>query len=141
MSTRPIIKFFVTTLTVLAGATCLSACAPLAKGVSGYDNFLSQTAVTVQTGPQSAAAAAKCFETHASFLPLSEFSRDSAEGSFTYRLRVAGVWYEQVLITPEASGSRAEMRLSQGLNAKWQSDFERDRADVAARCLQAAIAG
>jgi hypothetical protein len=141
MSNRPIAKFFVTAFTTLVGAASLSACAPLAKGVSGYDHFLSQAAATVRTGPQSAAAAAKCFETNGNFLPLSEFSRDSADGSFTYSLRVAGVWYEQVLITPEANGSRAEMRLSPGLNAKWKSDFELDRAGVAVRCLQVDVAG
>jgi hypothetical protein len=113
----------------------------LARGVTGYDNFLSQTFATVRSGPQSVATAAKCFENNASFLPLSEFSRDSADGSFTYRLRVACVWYEQIRITPESNGSRLEIRLSPGLDAKWQANFERDRAAVAALCLSSAVTG
>jgi hypothetical protein len=141
MNNRPHIRVIVTALTALFSATYLSACAPIDRGVTGYDNFLSQSSATVLKGPQPAAAAAKCFETNASFLPLSEFSRDSTEGSFNYRLRVAGVWYEQVHITPDGTGSRAEMRLSPGLNAKWQSDFDRDRATVAARCLSAGVTG
>ncbi len=141
MKNHPAFRFCLTSLTVLFGATYLSACAPLSSGVTGYNNFLSQSTATVLKGSQSAAAAAKCFETNASFLPLSEFSRDSVESSFTYRLRVAGVWYEQVRITPEANGSRAEIRLSPSLNARWQSDFERDRADVAASCLSQPVTG
>jgi len=141
MSIRSTMKSRFAALSVVLAASCLSACAPLAKGVSGYDNFLSQTSATVLKGPESAAVAAKCFENNARFLPLSEFSRDSAEGSFTYRLRVAGVWYEQVVIAPDSTGSRAEMRLSPALDARWQADFSRDRAAVAARCLSPAISG
>lgn len=141
MSIYPSLKQWFVRLTIVCSATSLSACAPLSKGVTGYDNFLSQTSATVLTGPLPVALAAKCFENNANFLPLSEFSRDGTDGTFTYRLRVTGVWYEQIRITPESSGSRLEIRLSPSLDAKWQSNFERDRAAVAARCLSSEATG
>lgn len=125
-------------MTALAAPLILSACAPMAAGVSGYDNFIHESATVVRTGTRPAAEAANCFENNGVFLPLSEFSRDGANASFTYRLRVAGVWYEQVQITGEGTGSRAEIRTSPRLNDKWKADFERDRVAAVKRCMNAA---
>lgn len=115
----------------------ISACASTQAGIQGYDNFISESKVVSITGTRPAADAAKCFENNATFLPLSEFSRDGAAGTFTYRLRLAGVWYEQVQISADGSGSRAEVHLSPRLNDKWKSRFETERGSVAARCLGA----
>jgi hypothetical protein len=110
----------------------------MAAGVSGYDNFISESATVVRNGVRPAVEAATCFENHGVFLPLSEFSRDGANGMFSYRLRVAGVWYEQIQIAADGTGSRAEIRISPRLNDKWKADFERDRVAIATRCLNAA---
>ena len=127
-----------TCITALAASLTLSGCAPMAAGVSGYDNFLAESAAVVRNGTRTATQAASCFENQGVFLPLSEFSRDEANGMFTYRLRVAGVWYEQVQITADGTGSRAEIRISPRLNDKWKADFERDRVAVVKRCMNAA---
>jgi hypothetical protein len=114
-----------------------AGCASAPSGSAGYDAFLAEATPSVMTGSRSASAAAQCFEEQAKFLPLSEFSRDSQAGGFTYRLRVSGLWFEQVRITADGAGSRAEARLAPNLDARWHASFERDRASALRMCLGA----
>lgn len=93
------------------------------------------SAPTLLKGPRTAIEAAQCFEVQGRFLPLSEFSNDSAAGRFTYRLRVSDLWFEQVRITSDGTGSLAEWRLAPNLDARWQTRFESDRLQPLRRCL------
>jgi hypothetical protein len=121
-------------IAVVATFLC-AGCASTPAGSAGYDAFLAEGTTSVVTGPRAPAEAAQCFEEQASFLPLSEFSRDGQPGVFTYRLRVSGLWFEQVRISADGQGSRAETRLAPNLNARWRDDFERDRAKALRLCL------
>lgn len=124
------------TAALLAIVTALTAgCASKPAGSAGYDAFLAESVLSVWAGPRPWAEAAQCFEERARFLPLSEFSRDGQAGTFTYRLRVSGLWFEQVRIAADGSGSRAEARLASNLEARWRGDFERDRTSVLRQCL------
>jgi len=128
----------VRTAALLLSIAALSAgCASKPAGSAGYDAFLAESVPLVWTGPRPSVEAAQCFEERAKFLPLSEFSRDSQAGTVTYRLRVSGLWFEQVRISPDCSGSRAEALLASNLNGRWRGDFERDRASVLRQCLGA----
>jgi hypothetical protein len=118
-------------------AVLFAGCASTPAGSAGYDAFLAEATPNVMTGTRSASAAAQCFEEQAKFLPLSEFSRDRQAGAFTYRLRVSGLWFEQVRITADGAGSRAEARLAPNLDARWRANFERDRASALRQCLGA----
>lgn len=122
---------------LLSAAALAAGCASKPAGSAGYDAFLAESTPTVWTGARPMTEAAQCFEERATFLPLSEFSRDGQAGSFTYRLRVSGLWFEQVRITQDGQGSRAEARLAPNLDARWQADFERDRTSVLRACLGA----
>jgi hypothetical protein len=113
----------------------LAGCASTPAGVAGYDAFKVDASPTRLTGSRDAAQAAQCFEDRATFLPLSNFSRDAATGAFTYRLRVSDLWFEEVRITPAGAGSRAELRIASNLDAKWLSQFERDRMGPLRQCL------
>jgi hypothetical protein len=121
----------------LSFAALASGCASQPAGSAGYDAFLAESMPSVWNGPRPMAEAAQCFEERAKFLPSSEFSRDSQAGTFTYRLRVSGLWFEQVRISADGSGSRAEARLAPNLDARWRGDFERDRTSVLRQCLGA----
>jgi len=128
----------VRTAALLLSIAALSAgCASKPAGSAGYDAFLAESVPLVWTGPRPSAEAAQCFEERAKFLPLSEFSRDSQAGTVTYRLRVSGLWFEQVRISADGSGSRAKALLASNLNGRWRGDFERDRASVLRQCLGA----
>ena len=122
---------------LLSIAVLAAGCANKPAGSAGYDAFLAESVPAVWTGPRPLAEAAQCFEERAKFLPLSEFSRDGQAGTFTYRLRVSGLWFEQVRISADGSGSRAEARLASNLDARWRADFERDRISVLRQCLGA----
>jgi hypothetical protein len=137
MNPRTLTHFPFAKLATLAFSLSLAGCSSTSAGVSGYDNFLQDSKSVALTGTRSAAQAARCFEEQAVFLPLSEFSRDSAEQSFTYRLRLAGVWYEQVRIEADGAGSRAESHLSPSLNDRWKVRFDADRGSVLKRCMSA----
>lgn len=113
----------------------VAGCASGPAGVSGYDAFIAETVPITLDGTRSTREAAQCFEDRGSFLPLSEFSRDGATGALTYRLRVSGLWFEQVRITPHGPGSKAEARVASNLNDRWRQSFERDRMDVLRRCM------
>ncbi len=121
----------------LAIAVLFAGCASTPTGSAGHDAFLAEATPTVMAGTRSADNAAQCFEEQAKFLPLSEFSRDSQTGAFTYRLRVSGLWFEQVRITVDGTGSRAEARLAPNLDARWRTSFERDRTNPLRLCLGA----
>lgn len=113
----------------------LAGCASTPAGSVGYDAFMADASPTQLTGTRAAAQAAQCFEDRATFLPLSTFSRDAATMSFSYRLRVSDLWFEEVRITPEGAGSRAELRVAPNLDAKWLGQFERDRLAPLRQCL------
>lgn len=115
----------------------LAGCATTPAGVAGYDAFKADTMPKALIGSRDAASAAQCFEDRAKFLPLSTFSRDPATTAFTYRLRVSDLWFEEVRITPEGVGSRAEWRVASSLDAKWLGQFERDRVEPLRQCLDA----
>lgn len=112
-----------------------TGCAATPAGSAGHDAFLADATPRVMTGPRASGEAAQCFEERARFLPLSEFSRDGQVGAFTYRLRVSGLWFEQVRITADGEGSRAEARLAPNLDARWRETFERDRVSALRQCL------
>jgi hypothetical protein len=122
---------------MLVAAALAAGCASKPAGSAGYDAFLVEATPELWSGPRPMFEAAQCFEERGTFLPLSEFSRDAQAGSFTYRLRVSGLWFEQVRITAEGQGSRAEVRLSPELDARWRDSFERDRIGVLRQCLGA----
>jgi hypothetical protein len=122
---------------LLSIVTLAAGCASKPAGSAGYDAFLAESVPSIWAGPRPLGEAAQCFEERARFLPLSEFSRDSQAGTFTYRLRVSGLWFEQVRISANGPGSRAEARLSPHLDARWRGDFERDRTSVLRQCLGA----
>jgi pimeloyl-ACP methyl ester carboxylesterase len=122
---------------VFLATSLFAGCASTPAGSAGYDAFLAEATNSVITGPRALADAAQCFEEQAKFLPLSEFSRDGQAGAFTYRLRISGLWLEQVRITADSLGSRAETRLAPNLNARWRDSFERDRASALRLCLGA----
>ena len=126
-----------TGVAVFLATILFAGCASTPAGSAGYDAFLADATTSVITGPRAPAGAAQCFEEQAKFLPLSEFSRDGQAGVFTYRLRISGLWFEQVRITADGPGSRAESRLAPNLNARWRDTFERDRADALRLCLGA----
>lgn len=111
----------------------LAGCAATAAGSRGHTSFERESVPVELTGPQQAMTAAACFEEQARFLPLSEFSRDGS--SFTYRLRVSDLWFEQVRIAPADAGSRAEIRLASNLDARWRAQFDADRLQPLRRCL------
>lgn len=113
----------------------VSGCASKPVGSVGYDAFLAESVATVLSGPTPLADASRCFEERGKFLPLSEFSRDSQAGTFTYRLRVSGLWFEQIRLSAQGAGSRAETRLASNLDARWQATFERDRTRALNQCL------
>lgn len=113
----------------------VSGCAATPAGSVGAEAFSRDAAPVQLTGPRNASEAALCFEEQGRFLPLSEFSNDSAAGRYTYRLRIAELWFEQVRITPDGSGSRAEWRLAPNLDARWRAQFERDRLAPLRTCL------
>lgn len=127
------------TVTALSLASALiislAGCAATPAGIQGAEAFVKDSAPFLLTGPRDTAEAARCFEEQATFLPLSEFSRDSGMGEFTYRLRLIGLWFEQVRITPQAGGSQAELRVAPNLDAKWLTRLERDRLAPLRRCL------
>lgn len=121
-----------------AVALALAGCAATPAGIQGFDAFVISTPVEVLGSTKSFREVANCFEQQASFLPLSEFSRDdSTQGasSFTYRLRTSGLWFEQIRITQQPNGSRVEMLIAPNLNAKWRAQFDRDRVAPLQRCL------
>jgi hypothetical protein len=122
---------------LLAGLalSVLAGCASAPAGSAGYDAFLADAAPKGLSGARDAALAAQCFEDRATFLPLSTFSRDAAMNAFTYRLRVSDLWFEEVRIKPEGTGSRAEWRVAPQLDAKWLGQFERDRMAPLRQCL------
>lgn len=122
---------------IFFSAILLAGCANTPAGSAGYDAFLAEATTSVITGTRAPAKAAQCFEEQAKFLPLSEFSRDGQAGVFTYRLRISGLWFEQVRIVADGHGSRAETRLAPNLNARWRDSFERDRANALRLCLGA----
>jgi hypothetical protein len=128
-----------TALLLVAGValSILAGCASTPAGVAGYDAFKADTMPKALIGSRDAALAAQCFEDQAKFLPLSTFSRDPATTAFTYRLRVSDLWFEEVRITPEGVGSRAEWRVASNLDAKWLGQFERDRVEPLRQCLGA----
>jgi hypothetical protein len=113
----------------------LAGCASTPAGVAGYDAFKADTLPKSMSGSRDAALAAQCFEDRAKFLPLSTFSRDPATTAFTYRLRVSGLWFEEVQITPAGAGSRAEWRVASNLDGRWLGQFERDRMEPLRQCL------
>ena len=119
---------------LLSIAALAAGCASKPAGSAGYDAFLAESVPSVWAGPRTVTEAAQCFEERAKFLPLSEFSRDSQAGTFTYRLRVSGLWFEQVRITANGAGTRAETRLAPNLDARWRVTFERDRASALRQC-------
>ena len=123
------------TLVVLYGLAVagLAVCAAPAAGSRGHASFKRESVPLELTGTQQATRAAACFEEQAGFLPLSELSRDG--GSFTYRLRVSNLWFEQVRIDPNDAGVRAEIRLVSNLDARWRAQFEADRLQPPIRCL------
>lgn len=115
----------------------LAGCASTPAGVAGYESFRADAAPKTMSGSRDATLAAQCFEDRAKFLPLSTFSRDANTTAFTYRLRVSDLWFEEVRITPEGLGSRAEWRVASNLDAKWLSQFDRDRIAPLRECLGA----
>lgn len=119
-------------LLMLAPLT-LAGCAATAAGSRGHASFERESVPVELTGTLQAERAADCFEEQARFLPLSEFSRDGS--SFTYRLRVSDLWFEQVRIAPADAGSRAKIRLASNLDARWRAQFEADRLQPLRRCL------
>jgi hypothetical protein len=122
---------------MLLAAALAVGCASQPAGSAGYDAFVVEAAPELWSGTRPMAESAQCFEERGKFLPLSEFSRDSQAGSFTYRLRVTGLWFEQVRITADGQGSRAEVRVAPNLDARWRDGFERDRFSVLRQCLGA----
>ena len=81
----------------------LAGCASTPAGSSGYDAFMDGASPTSLSGSRDAAHAAQCFEDRAKFLPLSNFSRDASTTTFTYRLRVSDLWFEEVRISPDGA--------------------------------------
>lgn len=127
---------WLTPLSVAAAALIsLAGCAATPAGSRGVDAFSRESTSVVLNGSRGAADAAACFTEQASFLPLSEFVHDPAGTGFTYRLRVADLWFEQLRITPEGAGSRAELRVAANLDARWTARLERDRLVPLRRCL------
>lgn len=120
---------------ILSACALIAGCASQPAGSAGYGAFLAESSPQSIVGNRPFAVAAQCFEERGKFLPLSEFSRDSQAGTFTYRLRLSGLWFEQVRISADGSGSRAEARLASKLDARWRDDFERDRISVLQQCL------
>jgi hypothetical protein len=90
---------------------------------------------TSLSGSRDAVQAAQCFEDRAKLLPMSTFSRDASTTTFTCRLRVADLWFEEIRIMPEGGGSRAEWRIAPNLDAKWLDQLERDRMGPLRQCL------
>jgi hypothetical protein len=115
-------------LAVVALAGCATA-----AGSRGHALFERESVPVELTGTQQATRAAACFEEQGRFLPLSEFSRDGS--SFTYRLRVSDLWFEQVRIAHADAGSRAEVRLASNLDARWRARFEAERLQPLRHCL------
>jgi hypothetical protein len=64
----------------------LGGCAATPSGSEGADAFASEAEPLRLSGPRAAADAAQCFEEQGRFLPLLEFSSDSAAGRYTYHL-------------------------------------------------------
>jgi hypothetical protein len=126
-SAQPLLAAFA--LSVIAG------CASTPAGSAGYDAFMNDALPVSLSGSHDAAKAAQCFEDRAKFLPLSTFSRDASSTAFTYRLRFSDLWFEEVRITPEGTGSHAEWRIAPNLDARWLGQFERDRMAPLRQCL------
>lgn len=119
----------------LFSAVFLSGCAAVPGGIHGYDAFMRQTPALRLAGARPAGPAARCFQERATFLPLSEFVDERDSQGFIYRLRVAGLWFEQVRITEQDGGSRAEVWIAPNLQARWTDQFNRDRGAALAACL------
>jgi hypothetical protein len=122
-------------LMAVIALSIMAGCASTPAGSSGYDAFKDDASPARLDGSRDAVQAAQCFEDRATFLPLSTFSRDASTSSFTYRLRVTDLWFEEVRIMPEGAGSRAEWRLAPNLDARWLAQFERDRMAPLRQCL------
>jgi len=122
-------------LMAVMGLSLLAGCASTPAGSAGYDAFMVDATPAHLSGSRDAVQAAQCFEDRATFLPLSTFSRDASSTTFTYRLRVSDLWFEEVRITPEDAGSRAEWRIAPNLDAKWLDQFGRDRMGPLRQCL------
>jgi hypothetical protein len=137
-SSQPNLSISLLSVAVGIVAVALAGCAAQPAGISGFDAFVKSTPAEVLSGPKPFREVVACFEQQGVFLPLSEFSRDTstqAPSSFTYRLRVSNLWFEQIRITDQADGSRAEMLIAPNLNAKWRAQFDRDRVAPLQRCL------
>jgi hypothetical protein len=124
-------------LLAIAAVTTLAACSSTPAGSKGFDAFMSQAEPSLSSSPREVMQVAQCFEDRATFLPLSAFARDPSTNTFTYRLRISDLWFEEVRIAPEGEGSRAEWRVAPNLDDKWLSRFERDRIAPLRRCLGA----
>lgn len=114
----------------------LQGCSPPVGSV-GQPAFLRESQPTELTGPRPPEEVARCFTARASFPPLAEFEHDaSGPANFVYRLRLAGLWFEEIqILRLPRGGSRAEVRLAPGLNAQWRRQFDAQRLSVLRQCL------
>lgn len=116
----------------------LQGCAPPPAGSIGETAFLEDSQPTLLTGPRPSYDAARCFRARASFLPGSDFEEDEVLQRFTYRLQLAGLWFEQIDIEPlhrGMAGSLAQVRVAPTLDAQWRRRFNAQRLSVLRQCL------
>ncbi len=114
----------------------LQGCSPPVGSV-GQPAFLRETQPTELSGPRPPQEVARCFTARASFPPLAEFDHEAGgQANFVYRLRLAGLWFEEIQIQPlPRGGSLAEVRLAPKLDDQWRRQFDAQRLSVLRQCM------
>lgn len=120
-------------LAVLGGLS--AGCTPsTVGGVRGHTAFLATARVERHVSAQPARVVASCFRRTAKFLPRSTFT-STPEGGVQYRLEGYGLWFEEILFTPSATGSAIEIRSSGAYAGNWVRMLIRDRLEPLGHCI------
>jgi len=122
-------------LAVVALGGLSAGCVPsTVGGVRGYTAFLATARVERHVSAQPAPVVADCFRRTAKFLPRSTFV-PTPEGGVHYRLAGYGLWFEEILFTPDATGSTIEIRSSGAYAGNWVRMLVRDRLEPLGQCI------
>lgn len=132
MTRRPGVLFLA--LAAIGGSA--TGCTPsTVGGVRGYKAFLATARVERHVSARAALDVADCFRRTARFLPKSTFT-PTPEGGFRYLLSGYGLWFEEILFTPAATGSAIEIRSSGAYAGNWVRMFIGDRLEPLGRCVR-----
>lgn len=117
-------------------AVAASACAnPDKAGVRNPEWFAKVAERSVVTSNQPFDQVAKCFETTAELLPMTEFVPSADQSLVTYRLRGFGYTFEEIAFEAAADGgSTATVLIAPNLNERWRADFIEDRLEPLQAC-------